>query len=220
MQFESKGKEEYVDLKAELLAEGSLEKWKHERELEWKEVKKREEESRRSERPAPPTKSLYEQLKERKDQKDTEQEQKRSLKNYVYSGPTEEELNLIQSISTSEVDQRRKIEQEERNGLVEFRKIVECVKREENEKETMNVIQNESVPILKSRESKTNKSSLKNSVVVNRKRSTREVNVADGVKEETGCDSKLNSDSSAAKRPALVSYSSDSDSDVGGKGKK
>ena len=203
MQFESKGKEEFVDLKAELLVEGSLERWKYEREMEWQEVRMKEEQSRLNDRPAPPSKCLYEQLKERQEQREAERDQKRCLKNYVYTGPNEEELDLIQCISSNEADQRIIIEREEKKKLEEFRKNIELVKKEESEK----VDQEEEVTLPKSKPN-SQKKSLMSSVVVRpskkrKKRQTDEARKANSRRRET--------EMSAAKRPALVSYSSDSE---------
>lgn len=209
MQFESKGKEEFVDLKAELLVEGSLERWKYEREMEWQEVRMKEEQSRLNDRPAPPSKCLYEQLKERQEQREAEREQKRSLKNYVYTGPNEEELDLIQCISSSEADQRIIIEREEKEKLEEFRKNIELVKKEENEK----VEQEEEVTLPKSKPNSQKKSLMSSVVVRPNKKSKKRA------KTEETRNAKIRrkeiETTSAAKRPALVSYSSDSEGERG-----
>ena len=218
MQFESKGKEEFVDLKAELLVEGSLERWKHEREVEWQEVKKREEESRVNDRPAPPSRCLYEQLKERQDQKEAEREQKRSLKNYVYNGPSEEEMNLIQSISSSEEQQRLKIAREEKMGLEEFRMKIESVKREEIENKQQQEPEPEQdlliTPSTTNSSNSSKKKTIISSVVIKPKRKNKKRGA------DTNSISRREHDTRAmpaAKRPALVSYSSDSDVEKKGK---
>ena len=219
MQFESKGTEEFVDLKAELLVEGSLERWKHERELEWEEVRMKEEQSKLSERPAPPSKCLYEQLRDRQEQKETEREQQRSLKNYVYTGPSEEEINLIQSISSNEEEQRLRIAREERVGLEEFRKKIESVKREETENKQQQQEEQQDIITQPSTTNTSNNSKKKNilsSVVIKPKRTNRK-RASEGngkSKKETNSRSRKERNTQtgpAAKRPALVSYSSDSD---------
>ena len=217
MQFESKGKEEFVDLKAELLVEGSLERWKFEREVEWQEVKRREEESRLNDRPAPPSKCLYEQLREKQEHKEAEREQKRSLKNYVYTGPSEEELNLIQNISSNEEEQRVRIAREERMGLEEFRRKIESVKREEFENEQQQQQEDIITPTSTDKSSScSQKKTIMSSVVIKPKRK----NKKRGADENGNGKQEINSKSRrelyaqvlpAAKRPALVSYSSDSD---------
>ena len=218
MQFESKGTEEFVDLKAELLVEGSLERWKHERELEWEEVRMKEEQSKLSERPAPPSKCLYEQLRDRQEQKETEREQQRSLKNYVYTGPSEEEINLIQSISSNEEEQRLRIAREERVGLEEFRKKIEFVKREETENKQQEEEQQDIItqPSTTNTSNNSKKKNILSSVVIKPKRTNRK-RASEGngkSKKETNSRSRKERNTQtgpAAKRPALVSYSSDSD---------
>ncbi|KAI6655017.1 hypothetical protein LOD99_2306 [Oopsacas minuta] len=209
MQFESKGKEEFVDLKAELLVEGSLERWKYEREMEWQEVRKKEEQSRLNDGPAPPSKCLYEQLKERQEQREAEREQKRSLKNYLYTGPNDEEIELIQCISSNEAEQRMLIEREERLKLEEFRKNMEIMRREENER-----IEHEDSFTAESNVSSTSsqKKSLMSSVVVRPKRKTKKKIVEEKKtrKHQKQPDPHV---TPPAKRPALVSYSSDSETE-------